>query len=289
MAREIQTPEFGFGFEGILSRRAASLAGILNGIDVDRWNPAADPFLPVAYSASTLEGKALARQALLEAMDLASAPGALDQPLVGMVSRLVDQKGFDLLSAAAGSLLKLPVTLALLGSGDPRYETEWLRLAAEHPGRVAARIGFNDRLAHLIIAGADIFLMPSRFEPCGLSQMYCLRYGTVPVVRRTGGLDDTVENWNPRSRRGTGFTFSHYSPAALIAALRRALELYRDRAAWQSLQQAGMREDHSWDVSAREYARVYEKAIALAARTGAPRRGNPPAGLETNRDRSESQ
>ncbi len=269
--REIQTVEFGFGFDGILRRRADRLVGILNGIDVERWNPAADPYLPCTYSAEALDGKTAAKRALLDAIGLPTSPESLGRPLVGLVSRMVDQKGFDLLSAAAGPLLDLPLAVALLGSGDPRYEQEWLQLTEAYPGRVAARIGFDDRLAHLIIAGADLFLMPSRFEPCGLSQMYCLRYGTVPVVRRTGGLDDTVENWNPRSRRGTGFTFRDYTADALVASVDRALALYGDRDSWQNLQRAGMGQDHSWDASAREYVRVYETAIAGAARPDATR------------------
>jgi starch synthase len=289
-AREIQTPEFGFGFEGILARRADRLVGILNGIDVQRWNPEADPFLPAPYSASALDGKVAAKRGLLEAFGFPADPTSLSRPLVGMVSRMVDQKGFDLLSMSAAALLELPATIVLLGSGDPRYEQEWSSLAASHPGRVGVRIGFDDRLAHLIIGGADLFLMPSRFEPCGLSQMYSLRYGTVPVVRRTGGLDDTVENWNPRTRRGTGFVFRDYAPAALVDSLDRALATFADRGRWHALQQAGMRQDHSWDVSAREYAGVYETAIRLAAGDKRVARAGPggpalkPMGRKPNHD-----
>jgi starch synthase len=265
-AREIQTPEFGFGFEGILAHRADRLVGILNGIDTERWNPAADPFLPMPYSAAELDGKRAAKRALLECVGLPAGPEALARPVVGMVSRMVDQKGFDLISASVDALLELPITIALLGSGEARYEREWLSLSAAYPERIGVRIGFDDRLAHLIIAGSDIFIMPSRFEPCGLSQLYCLRYGTVPVVRRTGGLDDTVENWNPRTRRGTGFTFRDYAAGAFVTALERALAAFTDSDRWRTLQDAGMRQDHSWETSAREYVRVYEKAIQLAGR-----------------------
>ena len=264
-AREIQTPEFGFGFDGILAQRADRLVGILNGIDVERWNPAADPFLPAPYSASELKGKQSAKRALLEHLGLPAAPETLSRPVVGMVSRMVDQKGFDLLAASSNALLDLPVTIALLGSGEARYEQEWSSLSAAHPDRIGVRIGFDDRLAHLIIAGADIFIMPSRFEPCGLSQLYCLRYGTVPVVRRTGGLADTVENWNGRARKGTGFTFTGYTPQAFLAALGRALAAFADPDGWRVLQESGMSQDHSWEMSAREYVRVYERAMRLAA------------------------
>ena len=263
-AKDIQTPESGFGFDGILRARSDRLVGILNGIDVERWDPAGDPHLPVRYTRSSLDRKRDVKKALLEEVGLAATPATLGRPLVGMVSRMVDQKGFDLLSAGADRLLARPVTVVLLGSGDPRYEGEWSALAARHPARVGVRIGFDDRLAHLIIAGADVFLMPSRFEPCGLSQMYSLRYGTVPVVRRTGGLDDTVENWDSRTGRGTGFAFRAYTPEAMLRALGRALKLYGQPRAWRALQHAAMRRDLSWDASARAYARVYERTIRLA-------------------------
>jgi starch synthase len=273
-ARDIRTPEHGFGFEGILARLADRLVGILNGIDVERWNPSADPFLPAPYSALELSGKRAAKCALLEHLGLPATPGSLETPVVGMVSRMVDQKGFDLLSASAGPLLERPITVAMLGSGEPRYEQEWSSLSAAHPRRIGVRIGFDDRLAHLIIAGSDIFIMPSRFEPCGLSQLYCLRYGTVPVVRRTGGLDDTVENWNPRTRRGTGFTFRDYTPEAFVEAMERALAAFADPDRWRLLQEAGMRQDHSWEMSAREYVRVYDRAIRLANRERRPAPGH---------------
>jgi starch synthase len=273
-AREIQTPEFGFGFEGILAHRADRLMGVLNGIDMERWNPSADPFLPAPYSASELGNKRSAKCALLEYLGLPATPGTLEVPVVGIVSRMVDQKGFDLLSATMGTLLERSIMLALLGSGEPRYEQEWSSLSAAHPRRVGVRIGFDDRLAHLIIAGSDIFIMPSRFEPCGLSQLYCLRYGTIPVVRRTGGLDDTVQNWNPRTRRGTGFTFRAYTPEAFVEALERALAAFADPDRWRMLQEAGMRQDHSWEMSAREYVRIYDKAIRLTNQDQRPAPGH---------------
>jgi starch synthase len=259
-AREIQTPELGFGFDGILRERSADLVGILNGIDYDQWDPARDPHLPVPFEASKLEGKAVAKRAVLEAFGFPPADPLLERPLVGMVSRLVDQKGFDLLAALADQLPRLNATFVLLGTGDRRYEDLWLALAARYGDRIGARIGFDEKLAHLIEGGADLFLMPSRFEPCGLNQMYSLRYGTVPLVRATGGLSDTVRNFDARTGDGTGFTFDDYSPQALLGTLRWALGVFGDRQVWRRLQLAGMREDHSWDASARAYVAVYERA-----------------------------
>lgn len=260
-AKEIQTPEYGFGFDGILRRRAERLVGILNGIDTTAWSPAADPHLPEPYDADRLDGKQASKRALLERMGLPADDAAMARPLVGMVSRLVDQKGFDLLATLGERLLALDAAFVLLGSGEAQYQEQWQALSARAPTRVAVRIGFDEPLAHLIEAGADLFLMPSRFEPCGLNQMYSLRYGTVPVVRATGGLDDTIVNWSPRTGRGTGFKFTDATPEALLAALRKALEVYRDRPAWRSVQLQGMACDYSWDASARHYGKVYENAI----------------------------
>ena len=261
-AREIQTPELGFGFDGILRQRSPDLVGILNGIDYDQWNPAADRHLPVPYSASHLEGKDAAKRKVLEAYGLAASPGTMDRPLVAMISRMIDQKGFDLLSSLTDDLPVLDATFVVLGTGERRYEDLWLALAARHPERVGVRIGFDEGLAHLIEGGADIFLMPSRFEPCGLNQMYSLRYGTVPLVHATGGLADTVRNYDPGTGEGTGFTFDEYSASALLGTLRWALDVFRDRVAWRRIQTAGMEQDYSWDASAREYVKVYERALA---------------------------
>jgi starch synthase len=174
---------------------------------------------------------------------------------------MVDQKGFDLLDQLSDALPALNASFVLLGSGDQRYEARWKELAARHPSRIGVRIGFDDGLAHLVEAGADMFLMPSQFEPCGLNQMYSLRYGTVPIVRATGGLFDTVQDVDRESGRGTGFTFVDYSPVALLGAIGRALEMFEDRLAWRRIQRAGMRRDSSWDASAREYVKVYERAV----------------------------
>ena len=263
-AKEILTPAYGFGFEGILAARRDVLTGILNGADYEHWDPRRDPHLPQPFGPDDLSGKLQAKAELLRAMRLPAEGEALDRLTIGMVSRLTEQKGFDLVEQAAPDLLALEATYVLLGSGEERFERFWSDLAARHPERVAARIGFDDPLAHLIIGGADALLMPSRFEPCGLNQMYALRYGTVPIVRATGGLDDTVVNYNERSGRGTGFKFIEYTPGALVRAVRRALRVFRRRAEWRELQLAGMRQDFSWDASAREYVKVYRKALALA-------------------------
>ncbi|MFB3855056.1 MAG: glycogen synthase GlgA [Vicinamibacterales bacterium] len=259
-ALEIQTPEYGFGFEGLLRHRAGHLVGILNGIDVDRWDPRTDPYLPVPYGPGNLGGKEAAKRLLLEACRMPADDEALALPLVGLVSRMVDQKGFDLLASAADALLKTRARFVLLGTGERRYEDLWRDLASRHPDRVATVIGFDNRLAHLIEGGADIFLMPSRFEPCGLNQMYSMRYGTVPVVRATGGLDDTVRQWS-RAGGGTGFKFHEYTPTAMMRALRAALAAYGSRDDWRRIMEAGMAQDFSWDASAGEYVRVYDRAI----------------------------
>lgn len=264
-AAEIQTPEFGFGFDGLLRQRAGDLVGILNGIDYDEWDPARDPALPEPYTASVLAGKAAAKQRVLGEYGLPTTEETLRRPLVAMVSRLVDQKGFDLIAEIADELPKLDATFVLLGTGDPVHERLWGDLAARHPDRVGARIGFDESLAHLIEGGADLFLMPSRFEPCGLNQMYSLRYGTVPVVRAVGGLHDTVRNYDPATGEGTGFTFAEYTAAALLGTLRWALATFRDRDTWGRIQQAGMRQDHSWGASARQYLGVYERAMRAKA------------------------
>jgi starch synthase len=256
-AKEIVTPELGFGFEGVLARRSADLVGILNGIDTARWNPSADPFVPASFSVDNLDGKRDAKRALLEIGGLPADSGALERPVIGLVSRLTDQKGFDLIAAAAPDLMQLDAAWVMIGSGDRRYEDLWRALAAYNPTRVSATIGFDERIAHHIEAGADIFLMPSRFEPCGLNQLYSLRYGTVPVVRATGGLDDTVKDVDASPADGTGFKFRDYTPGALVQTVERALQAFREPERWKRLQQSGMREDHSWDVSAREYVKVY--------------------------------
>jgi starch synthase len=258
-AQEILTPELGFGLDGSLRRRARDLIGIRNGIDVDRWDPSTDDLVGATYSAKDLSGKAKAKEVLLKTVGLKSS----SSPVIGLISRLTDQKGFDLIAAAAGDLMSFDAAWVMLGSGERQYEDLWRSLAARYPDRVSATIGFDETLAHRIEAGSDIFLMPSRFEPCGLNQMYSLRYATVPIVRATGGLADTVRDASEPD--GNGIRFIGYTPAALVDAVRRALDLFRNPKQWKKLQQAGMRADFSWDASAREYVKVYE-GVAGAAR-----------------------
>jgi len=265
-AVEIQSSgEFGFGLEGVLARRSADLRGILNGIDDHYWDPLRDRHIPHAYDREHPAGKWKNRFALAQECGF---PTQSDWPLVGMVSRLVDQKGFDLLEQAQADLMRLEARFVILGTGQARYQEACARMMAREPLRVHYRPGYDERFAHLIEAGSDLFLMPSRYEPCGLNQMYSLRYGTVPVVRATGGLFDTVHEFDEKSGRGTGFTFTEYTPVALLGALGRALELFENRPAWRRIQRTGMREDLSWDASAREYVKVYERAVA-ANRAGA--------------------
>jgi starch synthase len=266
-AEEIQTAEFGFGLEGVLRRRADRLQGIVNGVDYSVWNPATDPLIAANYSPENLAGKIACKRALLETAGAADI--RLDRPVVGLVSRFDSGKGFDLIEKVAENLLSLDVYLIMLGTGDPGYERFFQHLAARHPGKCMVRIGYDNALAHQIEAGSDIFLMPSRYEPCGLNQMYSLKYGTVPVVRATGGLDDSVEAFDGES--GTGFKFVKYTPEALFTTLRQALETYRQRELWQRVMLIAMVQDFSWSTSARQYAAVYEKAGQL----GAARHGNP--------------
>jgi starch synthase len=249
-AREIQTPEYGCGLEAVLAARSSVLMGILNGADYSEWSPETDRYLPAHYSRDDLAGKQACKRALLAELGLPEA--CIDRPLVGIVSRLVSQKGFDLIEEAAPELMKCGICLAVLGTGESRYETLFRTLAAAHPDRVAARIAYDNPLAHRIEGGADIFLMPSRYEPCGLNQIYSLRYGTVPVVRATGGLDDTVDE-------ETGFKFREYSAAAMMEALRKALDAYRNPERWRAMQRAGMARDYSWAASAAQYSACYQR------------------------------
>jgi starch synthase len=268
-ARELLTPEFAFGFEGVLAARRSDLVGILNGIDVDTWNPASDPYIPRPYSASDLSGKADAKRALLRAFDMPVDEAALATPIVGMVSRMIDQKGHDLVAQAASELPHLGARLLVLGTGEAHYEQMWRAMAAQFPDRVGVQVGFDEALSHLVEAGSDLFLMPSRFEPCGLNQMYSLRYGTLPLVRATGGLDDTVQNFDPYAQTGNGFKFWEPSGAALVATLRWALGVYGYPEIWRKLQRSAMAGDFSWARAAREYVRVYDQASTAVGRARA--------------------
>ncbi len=258
-AREIQAAPEGMGMQGLLQTRAAQLTGILNGIDTEQWNPATDPHLAAPYDRERLDAKARNKRALQRELGLAERA---DCPLFGVVSRLTHQKGLDLAAAVGDALVHLPAQLAVLGSGEKTLEAAFRALAARHPGQVAVTIGFSEALAHRIEAGADIFLMPSRFEPCGLNQMYSLAYGTPPLVRATGGLADTVVNYSAAGLAdgsANGFVCGDAMPAAILGTARWAAELWRDRAAWRRLQQNAMAGDYGWDGPARRYLDLYAK------------------------------
>jgi len=238
----------------------------LNGIDEREWNPAGDRLIAARYTTADLSGKGVCKRDLLATFGL--SPERMNAPVVGIVSRLVDQKGFDLLQSAIHRMLALDIGLVVLGTGEAHYEDFFRQLRERYAGKMGLTIGFDNTLAHKIEAGSDIFLMPSRFEPCGLNQMYSLRYGTVPVVHATGGLDDNIEAYDAVSGQGNGFKFETYDAEALLATLQRALTLYRDRVAWERLMQCGMQADFSWAKSAQAYTDLY--AEALAKRQGSP-------------------
>jgi starch synthase len=251
-AREIQTPEYGFGLDGALRSRADSLSGILNGVDYREWSPDVDPLIPANYSADNLSGKHASKAQLVEEFGL--DPAAIDRPLLAVVSRLTRQKGTDILAEVASEIVAADVYLVALGSGDPEYEVFFRAMASAHPGRIAVRIGFDNPLAHRIEAGSDIFLMPSRYEPCGLNQMYSLRYGSVPVVRATGGLNDTIGE-------ATGFKFGEYSGQALLDAVREAVRRFADPDSWTGMIRRGMEQDFSWKASAAAYSALYRRLL----------------------------
>jgi starch synthase len=257
-AEEIQTAEFGERLESVLLRRSADLRGILNGVDYAQWNPATDRNLAARYSPEDLAGKRICRADLLAAFGLEQVEAST--PVIGIVSRFAVQKGFDLVEQIAGKLSELDVCVVALGSGEPVYEKFFRDWAFWNKSNVAVRIGYDEALAHKVEAGADIFLMPSLYEPCGLNQIYSLKYGTVPVVRATGGLDDTIEEWDPEQGTGTGFKFTGLKAEGLQAAIDRALAAFEDKEGWKWLMLNGMARNYSWEQPAREYAAVYEEA-----------------------------
>jgi starch synthase len=257
-AREIQTPEYGAGLEGVIRNRGERLVGILNGVDYAIWSPEADSLIAQNYSVHNMAGKKMCKKDVLAHFKLPD--DAIERPLLGIISRFVDQKGFDLIAEIAEQLVRENVSIIALGTGQPVYEKMLKAFAEKHPDKVAVKVGFDNALAHKIEAGADIFLMPSRFEPCGLNQIYSLRYGTVPVVRATGGLDDTVQNYDGETAQGTGFKFEEYSGTQLLDAIRRAVTTFGDPKIWQLIQANGMAKDFSWKTSAASYVTLYEAA-----------------------------
>lgn len=266
-AREIMETEQGFGLEGVLRERAGDVAGILNGVDYSRWNPETDTFIAKNYGPDRLAGK---RECKWSLQCAAGLPARTDVPLFGMISRLTSQKGIDLVESIFPRLMARELQLVVLGSGERRYERFFLRAAAEFPLQVAVRVGFDEPLAHQIEAGADFFLMPSHYEPCGLNQMFSLKYGTVPIVRSIGGLKDTVEDCGVEEGTGTGFVFGPYQPTALLAAVERALKVFVEKKSWTALRRRAMSKDFSWDRSAEAYDTMYrqlcEKEDAIEVR-----------------------
>ena len=283
-SQEIQTTEYGFGLEGVLRGRSSTVTGILNGVDYDEWSPQNDKFVVARYSPQDLSGKRLCKQDLLNAFGVANTDPKV--PVIGIVSRFAAQKGFDLITQIMDRLAREEMIVVVLGTGDKTYEDMFQRLNKRYPNKIAVKIAFDNALAHKIEAGADMFLMPSRYEPAGLNQIYSLKYGTVPIVRATGGLDETIEPWDARTGKGTGFRFSEYTGEALLAAIKQALMAYRDEASWQTLMRNGMGRDFSWAVAAREYGKIYERvrqaraqaaaAAAVTASHGTVPPGTPP-------------
>jgi len=262
-AEEIQTPEFGEGLDSVLRARTGDLRGILNGVDYEKWNPATDTNLAAPYTADDLTGKGDCRADLLRAFSLDDVDHST--PVIGIVSRFAMQKGFDMVAQIAAQLSDREIAVVALGTGEPALEKFFRDWAFWHRGNVAVKITYDDALAHKIEAGSDMFLMPSRYEPCGLNQIYSLKYGTVPIVRATGGLDDTIEEWNAEKGTGTGFKFYGYNPLDLLAAIDRALTAFRDNDGWTQLMRNCMARNYSWRQPAREYAAVYEEAARRRA------------------------
>jgi starch synthase len=260
----------------VVRNRASRLRGILNGVDYSIWGPENDTLIAARYSAKDMSGKKACKKDLLEQFNLDTSD--LKRPVIGIVSRFAAQKGFDLIEEIAPALVREDVTIVALGAGEPQYEALFRELAGKYPKQVGVKVAYDNTIAHKIEAGSDMFLMPSRYEPCGLNQIYSLKYGTVPVVRATGGLDDTIEPYSPKTGQGTGFKFEPYEAAALLGCIREALETYRNAPAWQKVQANGMAKDFSWRASAGEYAQLYEVArkarnLHLAAASNPSARG----------------
>jgi len=274
-AQEIQTPEFGHGLDGVARSRSDRLVGILNGVDYGEWNPEKDKLIAACYSAKDLSGKQVCKKDLLETFGMSSEH--LGRPLIGVVSRFADQKGFDLIAEKAHELMHEDLVLVVLGTGDRKYEDLFRALAAAYPGRVGIKIAYDNALAHKVEAGSDMFLMPSRYEPSGLNQMYSLKYGTVPIVRATGGLDDSIEPFDLEHGTGTGFKFKEYSGEALLYAVRQALHHYMDERIWKRIQLNGMAKNFSWRRPAAEYTKLYYAARAARGFVDAAPKSEKPA------------
>ncbi len=256
-ARDIQTDAYGAGLEGVVTKRREHLFGIPNGIDTKTWHPGIDDYLSYHYSVKNLSNKIKNKEELLK---YAKLPFSETMPVVGMVSRLTSQKGFDLVRLVIKKIMQLPLQFVVLGIGEKKYENFLRRIAKSYPDKFFTFIGYNNELAHQITGGCDMFLMPSHFEPCGLNQMYSLNYGTVPIVRKTGGLADTVKDYHEYYKEGNGFTFSDFTSNALYLTIQRALDMFKDKEVWKGIMQRGMKDDFSWKSSAKRYIELYKKA-----------------------------
>lgn len=256
-AREVLTAEYGFGLDGLLRSRKAALYGITNGIDYEEFDPSRDRLLPARYSRDSLDNRGVCRRSLREQAGLDNK----ERPVIGVVGRFAAQKGLDLIAGAVDALVRMGVDLVILGKGEEYYHKLLAGLAGKYPGRVSVTIGFREDYARLIYAGADFFLMPSRYEPCGLGQLIALRYGSIPIARRTGGLADTIRDYDPRTRQGTGFLFETYAVDALLASVRRALDVYRSPERFRDVLRDAMSENHSWERAAGRYLLLYRKAL----------------------------
>jgi starch synthase len=258
-SEEIQTSEYGYGLEGILRKKKKDLYGIVNGVDYQDWDPSHDPHLIVRYNLNDLSGKRECKKDLLKELNL---PLSLEHsPLLGMISRLADQKGFDLLAEILEELFTLDIGFVLLGTGEQKYHDLFTQVAQKYPQKAGIRIAYDDRLAHKIEGGADFFLMPSKYEPCGLNQIYSLKYGTIPIVRATGGLDDTIMNYDPTTRRGNGFKFVRYDAKEFLNQIKVAIGFYSRPEHWKELVHNAMTSDFSWQRSAEAYLQLYQKAL----------------------------
>ncbi len=257
-SKEIQTEEFGYNLAPLMQKRSKDIYGIVNGLDYELWNPAKDPRIVKRYSRMTLSLKGQNKSALQEEMGL---PAEEEIPLIGMVSRLDMQKGFDLLAEAIEEILKLKCQVIILGTGDPKYHRLLEKMRKQYPEHIGIKLGYDADLAQRIYAGSDMFLMPSRYEPCGLGQLISFKYGTIPIVRKTGGLADTVHDFDPESGEGDGFVFEEYTASALMGAIERAIGTYKDKGLWMLLQERVMEYDYSWDASAKKYISLYMKAL----------------------------
>ncbi len=258
-SREIQTPEYGLGMDGLLKNRSVDLYGILNGADYSAWDPAADPHISAQYSHGNMKGKRVCKAMLVREVGLEER--CKDRPIFAVISRLTAQKGYDLLLQIVDDVVRLDAGLVILGAGEQKYQRALGDLAQRYHERIAVRIGFDEPLARRILAGADMLLVPSRYEPCGMTQIYALRYGTVPIVRATGGLSDTIQQFDPKSGEGTGFKFVEYEKVAFLAQIQEAVRTYYDGPAWERLIKNGMKANFSWEEPAQKYASLYEKVV----------------------------